>query len=184
MAQVRGSLSSVPQTVEGASLPSSFPQFVVRFSHGFFLSAYKDSGAIVTAFQDRARIFHDRKQAESIARMLGGEVCEFVKFFDQKGEGDRKPRAGARGPSVQSREASLSSVEICAKVMVELAGGIFLGLLPAIPRRSEPLILFKSPQTKTTLGILLSELNAELVRKILAASDAAFDAKVQPGARS
>ena len=67
-----------------------------------------------------------------------------------------------------------SAIEICCCVMVETGGGVFAGVWPAIQGRSEPLVLFNSPATGATLGCLISELSAELVRSKIAASDAAF----------
>ncbi len=65
-----------------------------------------------------------------------------------------------------------SSVEMLCRVMVETGGGVFAGVCPGIQGRSEPLVLFNSPATGTTLGCLISELSAELVRSKIAASDA------------
>lgn len=72
------------------------------------------------------------------------------------------------------KEQSPSTVEILCRTIVEIGGGVFVGVWPAIPGRSEPLVLFNSVKTGATLGCLLSELSAELVRVKVAASDAVF----------
>ena len=64
-------------------------------------------------------------------------------------------------------EAEISSI-------VEAGGGKYVGVLLAIPQRMESVILFISPQTKTTLAIPMSCLTVEVVREHLAESNAAF----------
>jgi hypothetical protein len=64
-------------------------------------------------------------------------------------------------------EAQISSI-------VEAGGGKYVGVLLAIPQRMESVILFISPQTKTTLGIPMSCLTVEAVREHLAESNATF----------
>ena len=64
-------------------------------------------------------------------------------------------------------EAETSSI-------VEAGGGRYVGVLKGIPERMESIVLFISPQTKTTLGIPISRLTVEAVREQLAESDAAF----------
>lgn len=59
-------------------------------------------------------------------------------------------------------------------LIVEAGGGKYVGVLLAIPQRMESIILFISPQTKTTLGIPISRLTVEAVREQLAESNAAF----------
>lgn len=66
-------------------------------------------------------------------------------------------------------------------LIVEAGGGKYVGVLLAIPRRMESIILFISPQTKTTLAIPMSHLTVEAVREHLAESNATFarhDSKV------
>jgi hypothetical protein len=78
------------------------------------------------------------------------------------------PTEGA-GNTVTMRlsEAAISSI-------VNAGGGRYVGVLNAIPDKTESIILFVSPQTRTTLGIPISRLTAEAVRDQLAESDAAF----------
>jgi hypothetical protein len=64
-------------------------------------------------------------------------------------------------------EAEMSSI-------VEAGGGKYVGVLGEIPEKMESIILFISPQTRTTLGIPVSRLSVEAVREQLAESDAAF----------
>ena len=64
-------------------------------------------------------------------------------------------------------EAEMSSI-------VAAGGGKYVGVLSEIPERMESIILFISPQTRTTLGIPVSRLSVEAVREQLAESDAAF----------
>jgi hypothetical protein len=64
-------------------------------------------------------------------------------------------------------EAELSSI-------VEAGGGIYVGVMSEIPGRMESIVLFISPQTRTTLGIRISRLTVDAVREQLADSDAAF----------
>jgi hypothetical protein len=55
-------------------------------------------------------------------------------------------------------------------LIVEAGGGKYVGVLLAIPQRMESVILFISPQTKTTLGIPMSRLSVGAVREQLADS--------------
>jgi hypothetical protein len=64
-------------------------------------------------------------------------------------------------------EAEMSSI-------VAAGGGKYVGVLSEIPEKMESIILFISPQTRTTLGIPVSRLSVEAVREQLAESDAAF----------
>jgi len=66
----------------------------------------------------------------------------------------------------------LSEAEISS--IVEAGGGRYVGILSAIAEKMESVILFASPQTRTTLGIPISRLTVEAVREQLAESDAAF----------
>ena len=74
---------------------------------------------------------------------------------------------------------SPSSVEMLCRIMVEIGGGVFAGIWPAIPGRSERLVLFNSRISGATLGCFISDLSAELVRSKIAASDAAFDVQAR-----
>ena len=58
--------------------------------------------------------------------------------------------------------------------IVAAGGGKYVGVLKEIPNKMEPIVLFNSPRTRTTLGIRISSLTAEAVREHLAESDAAF----------
>ena len=58
--------------------------------------------------------------------------------------------------------------------IVEAGGGRYVGVLNEIPEKMESVILFISPQTRTTLGIPISRLTVDSVRERLAESDAAF----------
>jgi hypothetical protein len=66
----------------------------------------------------------------------------------------------------------LSQAEISS--IVEAGGGRYVGVLSEIPEKMESIILFTSPQTRTTLGIPMSRLTVDAVREQLAESDAAF----------
>jgi hypothetical protein len=68
--------------------------------------------------------------------------------------------------------ARLSDAEISS--IVEAGGGRYVGVLNEIPDKMESIILFISPQTRTTLGIPMSRLTVDAVREQLAESDAAF----------
>jgi hypothetical protein len=69
----------------------------------------------------------------------------------------------------------LSEAEMCS--IVEAGGGKYVGIMNEIPGKMESIVLFISPQTKTTLGLPSSRLTAEAVRKQLAESDAVFSAE-------
>jgi hypothetical protein len=94
----------------------------------------------------------------------------------QSAPGWRREMSAANVPYLDfpRKEQSTSLVEILCRTMVEIGGGVFAGVCPAIPGRAEKLILFNSPATGATLGCPVSELSAELVRLKIAASDAAF----------
>ena len=72
--------------------------------------------------------------------------------------------------TMQLNEAEMSSI-------VEAGGGKYVGIMNEIPGKMESIVLFISPQTKTTLGLPSSRLTAEAVRKQLAESDAVFSAE-------
>jgi hypothetical protein len=65
-------------------------------------------------------------------------------------------------------EAELSSI-------VEAGGGRYVGVQNELHGELEPLVLFISPRTRTTLGIPISRLTVRAVREQLAESDAAFN---------
>ena len=67
----------------------------------------------------------------------------------------------------------LSEAEMCS--IVKAGGGKYVGMMNEIPGRMESIVLFISPQTKSTLGLPISGLTAEAVREQLAESDAAFN---------
>jgi hypothetical protein len=69
-------------------------------------------------------------------------------------------------------DPSLNETEISS--IVEAGGGRFIGVLKKVPEKSEAIVLFISPKTKSTLAIPISQLTVEAVRKQLAESNAAF----------
>ncbi len=66
----------------------------------------------------------------------------------------------------------LSETEISS--IVAAGGGKYVGVWRQIPDKMEPVVLFISPRTRTTLAISISRLTVEAVREDLARSDAAF----------
>jgi hypothetical protein len=70
----------------------------------------------------------------------------------------------------------LSLDEAQLSLIVQAGGGKYVGILKEIPGRMESIVLFISPQTRTTLGIPMWRLTVEAVRDQLAESDAAFGA--------
>jgi hypothetical protein len=67
---------------------------------------------------------------------------------------------------------SLNEAEMFS--IVEAGGGKYVGVLKEIPGRIELIVLFISPQTRSTLGIPMSRLTVAAVRDQLAESNAAF----------
>jgi hypothetical protein len=67
---------------------------------------------------------------------------------------------------------NLSETDISS--VVAAGGGRYVGVLKEIPGKMEPVILFISPRTRTTLALPISRLTVEAVREHLAESDAAF----------
>jgi hypothetical protein len=59
--------------------------------------------------------------------------------------------------------------------IVEAGGGRYVGVMNEIPGKVESIVLFTSPQTRSTLGLPSSRLTVEAVREQLAKSDAAFN---------
>jgi len=72
------------------------------------------------------------------------------------------------------RLVTLSPSEAEMSAIVEAGGGKYVGVLMAIPDKMESIILFLSPQTRTTLGVAISRLTVEAVREQLAESNATF----------
>jgi hypothetical protein len=60
---------------------------------------------------------------------------------------------------------------------IECGGGIYKGIWPAIPGRSEKLILFNSPETRSTLALVASEVSVENVREKIRESNIQFGMK-------
>jgi hypothetical protein len=75
-------------------------------------------------------------------------------------------------------DPSLNEAEISS--IVEAGGGRFIGVLKKVPEKSEALVLFISPKTKSTLAIPISQLTAEAVREQLAESNASFSERSTP----
>jgi hypothetical protein len=67
----------------------------------------------------------------------------------------------------------LSEVEVSS--IVEAGGGRYVGVINEIPGKMESIVLFISPQTRSTLGLPSSRLTVEAVPEQLAESDAAFN---------
>jgi hypothetical protein len=70
-------------------------------------------------------------------------------------------------PAIDLGDTEISSI-------VSAGGGKYVGVLKEIPNKMESVVLFNSPRTRTTLGIRISSLTVDAVRKHLAESDAAF----------
>jgi hypothetical protein len=68
----------------------------------------------------------------------------------------------------------LSSNKTEISSSVEAGGGKYVGVLKEIPGRIESIVLFISPETRSTLGIPMSRLTVAAVREQLAESNAAF----------
>ena len=66
----------------------------------------------------------------------------------------------------------LSEVEISS--IVAAGGDRYVGVINEIPGKMESIVLFTSPQTKSTLALPSSRLTVAAVREQLAESDAAF----------
>src|ERR1700693_3871361 len=79
----------------------------------------------------------------------------------------RHYRRGIKSPP------TLSEVEMCW--IVAAGGGRYVGVMNEIPGKMESLVLFVSPQTRTTLALPSSRLTVAAVREQLAESDAAFN---------
>lgn len=82
-------------------------------------------------------------------------------------------------PSTQLLEAareseSLNLGEQEIALIVTAGGGRYVGLLERIPGRMDRVVLFASPQTKTTLGLPMSRLSVEAVRERIAKSNEVF----------
>jgi hypothetical protein len=67
----------------------------------------------------------------------------------------------------------LSEAEM--RSIVEAGGGRYVGVMHQIPGKTEAIVLFTSPQTRSTLGLSSSRLTVEAVREQLAESAAAFN---------
>jgi hypothetical protein len=82
---------------------------------------------------------------------------------------NRRPRyeGGSNSPR------TLSPAEMCS--IVETGGGRYVGVMNEIPGKVDSVVLFTSPQTRSTLGLPSSRLTVEAVREQLANSDAAFN---------
>ena len=72
-----------------------------------------------------------------------------------------------------SMPRTLSEAEMCS--IVETGGGRYVGVMNEIPGKMESIVLFTSPQTRSTLGLPSSLLTVATVREQLADSDAAFN---------
>jgi hypothetical protein len=68
---------------------------------------------------------------------------------------------------------TLSEAEMCQ--IVEAGGGRYVGLMNEIAGKVESIVLFTSPQTRSTLALPSSRLTVAAVREQLDKSDAAFN---------
>jgi hypothetical protein len=59
--------------------------------------------------------------------------------------------------------------------IVQAGGGRYVGVMNEIPGKVGRIVLFTSPQTRSTLALPSSRLSVEAVREQLAKSDAAFN---------
>jgi hypothetical protein len=75
-------------------------------------------------------------------------------------------------PAIDLGDTEISSI-------VSAGGGKYVGVLKEIPNKMESVVLFNSPRTRTTLGIRISSLTVDAVRKHLAESDAALQRQTQ-----
>ena len=75
--------------------------------------------------------------------------------------------------SVNNIYPLLSEREISS--IVEAGGGKYIGVITEVPEKMESIVLFTSPQTRSTLGLPSSCLTVEAVRERLAESNAAFN---------
>ena len=85
----------------------------------------------------------------------------------------RRPKVNQRRlTALKERVANLTECQIA--LIVATGGGRYVGLLEKIPGKIETVVLFRSPQTGTTLGLCVSRLNTEAVREQIAESDEVF----------
>jgi hypothetical protein len=73
---------------------------------------------------------------------------------------------------VSKSPPTLSEAQMCS--VVEAGGGRYIGVMNLIPGKLEAIVLFISPQTRTTLGLPASRLTVAAVREQLTESNAAF----------
>ena len=66
----------------------------------------------------------------------------------------------------------LNEAKVCS--IVEEGGGRYVGFLKNFIEQTEFIVLFISPQTRSTLGVPISQLTVEAVREHLAESNATF----------
>jgi hypothetical protein len=93
--------------------------------------------------------------------------------------GASAPRSNPTGVPVPSSESPISSVALMHyRIAVETGGGVWVGPLRSFRDKYgaivEAVILYRSPSTKTCLGLPVSQLSARAVRKQIADSDALF----------
>jgi len=74
---------------------------------------------------------------------------------------------------VSKSPPTLSEAEMCS--IVKAGGGRYVGVMKEIPGKLESIVLFISPQTRSTLGLPTSRLTVAAVREQLTESDAAFN---------
>jgi hypothetical protein len=72
----------------------------------------------------------------------------------------------------KNRHLLLSEGEMSS--IVKAGGGRYVGVINEIPGKMESIVLFTSPQTRSTLALPSSRLTVETVREQVAESNAAF----------
>lgn len=90
-----------------------------------------------------------------------------VVWKSMKNSIQRRDEESDSTPALDLDETEISSI-------VAAGGGRYVGVLKEIPGKMESVVLFISPQTRTTLGLSVLSLTVEAVRKRLTESDAAF----------
>ena len=120
-----------------------------------------------TTTRKNARSSVDILRVENYQAELEARTNEFtVTELNRK----NMPQHDERGSDMPR---TLSAAEMCW--IVEAGGGRYEGVMNEIPGKVESIVLFTSPQTRSTLALPSSCLTVEAVREQLAKSDAVFN---------
>jgi hypothetical protein len=138
-------------------------------STSLYLAGYDNSGVGWTRFRSQAKSFYSLASAEAAGKILHCSVAPGA----LTGSGPTAEPRPASAISKQHKNAHLY------EEIVHLGGAVYAGIFEGgrdwTGKPTDPLVLFSSKKTGTTLGIVVAQLSSRAVRREVSKSDKQFD---------